>query len=285
MRGIVVLRLKKCLFILLAFSCAVAASNLEEEQTAQKTPTSLICLEAETGHVLFEQNSTLRRPPASVLKLMILLMVDEGIERQSWTLNTPIHVSARAQHMGGTQVYLEAGETWELEALAEAVAIASAKAAARARAEALWGSAAAYLRAAHARAHALGMVDTEFHSVHGLPPDEGEAFDQTTARDMAQLARACVARPRLMAWVHQRTLQFREEAPLYYSTNKLLWRMPECDGLKTGYIRAAQFCIAATARKDGVRLIAIVLGAPSSESRFREAASLLENGFGRVRRL
>lgn len=264
--------------------CVIAASWVPARGSTANTP-SYICVEAETGLVLHEENADAVRPPASMLKLMLMLLVCEGIEAGAWRDDTPITASAEAQRMGGTQVYLEAGDCWPLGHLMRAVGVASANDAAVAVAEGLWGSKEACIEAMNLRAWELGMVQTKFGSVHGLPPDPGVPPDATTARDFSLLARACVARPRIMEWVAEKEFQFRPELTVMYNTNKLLWRMEGCDGLKTGYIRAAGFCITATASRDGLRLISVVMGESGSNERFRRAATLLEEGFGSVRRV
>lgn len=248
-------------------------------------PESFICVEADTGTVLAEQNADERRPPASMIKLIMLLMVAEGIDNGVWPAEKLIPVSEKAQHMGGTQVYLEAGEQWPLEHLMNAVAVASANDAAMAVAEGLWGSEEVYREAMNRRAAELGMTNTRFFSVHGLPPDKGEEFDQTTARDMAILARACAGHARLMSWVRQKEFQFRPAQAIEYNTNKMLWRMEECDGMKTGFIRAAGYCVTATAKRQDTRLIVVIMGSPSSKGRFELAKTLLERGFEQVQRV
>jgi D-alanyl-D-alanine carboxypeptidase (penicillin-binding protein 5/6) len=225
-----------------------------------------------------------RRAPASMVKMIMLLLVDEGLAAGSWALDTPITVSTRAQSIGGTQVRLKAGETWTLNHLMRAVAVASANDAAVAVAEGLWGSEEAYLKRANERARELGMLDTTFCSVHGLPPDPGQLPDQSTARDLAILARACVAREQILKWAGEPSLTFREGADSKPNTNKLIGRMAGCDGLKTGYTKAAGFCIAATAVRNDIRLVAIVLGCPKLSDRFTVAERLLEDGFAETRR-
>lgn len=246
---------------------------------------SFICVEADTGAVLAEQNADERRPPASMIKLIMLLMVAEGIDNGVWPADKLVPVSEKAQHMGGTQVYLEVGEQWPLEHLMTAVAVASANDAAMAVAEGLWGSEEGYRDAMNRRAAELGMANTHFFSVHGLPPDKGEEIDRTTARDMATLARACAGHARLMSWVCQKEFQFRPDQAIEYNTNKMLWRMEECDGMKTGFIRASGYCVTATAKRGDTRLIAVIMGSPSSRGRFELAESLLERGFEEVERV
>lgn len=238
-----------------------------------------ICMEAASGRVLEAQNADVQRPPASMVKLMLMLLVAEGEARGDWTFETKITASRHAQAMGGSQVWLAAGDVFALGHLMRAVAVGSANDAAMAVAEGLWGSEAAYLAAANARAKALGMTRTEVHSVHGLPPSKGEKTDLTTVRDMAVLARQCVRYPRILDWVGRKEFEFRPGQSILYNTNKLLWRMEGCDGLKTGYTRVAKFCVAATAERNGVRLIAVVMGHPSKYGRFNLAQRMLEEGF------
>lgn len=246
-------------------------------------PVSALCIEAGTGRVLAEENADLRRPPASMVKMMQMLLVSEGLRSGRWTSDTPITATGHARRMGGTQVFLREGEVRTLGELMQAVAVASANDAAMAVAEGLWGSEEVYLAEVNERARNLGMNDSEFHSVHGLPPDRGEEPDRTTARDMALLARRCVRDPQILAWTRQTKVRFRPGEPYYPSTNKLLEGMDDCDGLKTGYIRAAGFCITATAEREGLRLIAVVMGHRNSKGRFRLAEKLLEEGFAAAR--
>jgi len=219
-----------------------------------------------------------------MIKLMLMLLVTEGLDAGSWTLETPVSVSRHAEQMGGTQVYLNSSEHWPLGHLMKAVAVASANDAAMAVAEGLWGSEEAYLERVNERAQELDMAHTEFHSVHGLPPSKGEEPDRTTARDMALLGRACMTHDTVRAWVSMKELVFREGSATEYNTNKLLWRMDDCDGLKTGYIRAAGYCVTATAQRNGLRLICVVMGHPNNTARFKLAEDLLNEGFESVKR-
>ena len=248
-------------------------------------PISTICVDADSGIVISESNADMVRPPASMIKLLLMLMVVEGVEAKKWKLDAPINVSARAQGMGGTQVLIAAGETWPLEHMMRAVAVASANDASMAVAETLWGTEAAYLQAANARALEIGMTKTKITGVSGLPPDKGEEFDQTTARDMALLGRMCVAKPKILEWAGTKTFQLREKSALHESTNKLMSQMPDCDGLKTGFIRAAGFCITATAKRDDTRLISVVMGHQNKYTRFNDAQALLDAGFRVFRKI
>lgn len=265
--------------------CALAAAHSVEAAEPADAEACAICVEAASGHVLSEQNADVRTPPASMIKLMLMLLVAEGEERGDWTFDKPITATQHAQMMGGTQVWLNAGDVYELGHLMKTVAVGSANDAAMAVAEGLWGTEEAYLKAANERAKALGMSHTEIHSVHGLPPSKGETIDLTTARDMAVLACQCVRHPCIMDWVGRKEYQFKPDQDILYNTNKLLWRMEGCDGMKTGYISAAKFCVTGTASRDGVRLITVVMRHPNKYGRFNLAERMLEEGFVLTREL
>ncbi len=245
---------------------------------------SIISIEAETGMVLYEKNADVRRPPASMIKIMQMFLVSEGLREGKWTLDQKITASRKAQRMGGTQVYLEAGDVFTLDHLMKAVSVASANDATMAVAEGLWGSEDAYKEAMNARAQELGMKDSVFHSVHGLPPDWGKPYDETTARDMALLAQACVKEEQVLEWTNMRELQFRPGEAKKYTTNKLLRRRDDMDGLKTGFISKAGFCVASTMEKNGVRIIAVLMGYQDKVKRFNEAERLLDEGVAAFKR-
>jgi serine-type D-Ala-D-Ala carboxypeptidase (penicillin-binding protein 5/6) len=271
--------------ITVAFLFAVGATVGASAATSKiEVPcVSYYCVVADSGLAVSEHDADALRVPASMIKMMLMLMVAEGLEDGSWTLETPITASANAQRIDGAQVYLRAGEEFPLSQYMHAVAILSANDAAFAVAEGLWGSEADYLIAANVRAAELGMTSTIVRSPHGLML--GEEKDLTTARDMAILARACVSKPQIMSWVGHETYTFRENGSERRSTNRLQLRMSDCDGLKTGYTRAAGWCFTATAERDGVRLIAVVMGCSSVGRRFDAAEWVLEDGFSRMQRV
>ncbi len=264
---------------MLAVVCALGASAQEESLSC----TNYIIVIADSGLVVSELNADEPRAPASMVKMMLMLLVVEGVEDGRWRYETEVLVTKDIQMIGGTQVFLEDGESWPLESLMRGIAVASANDAAAAVAEGLWGTREEYLKAANARALELGMLDTEIHSPHGLPPEEGQESDVTTARDMALLARACVAKPKIMEWVGIKELTFRPGDETKTNTNKLIEQMPECDGLKTGYTRAAGFCLTATALRNDVRLIVVVMGCSRLQERFDTAQRLFEEGFAQTR--
>jgi D-alanyl-D-alanine carboxypeptidase (penicillin-binding protein 5/6) len=245
---------------------------------------SYICIEAESGLVLAEQNADQRRPPASMVKMMLMLLVSEGLEKGQWTLDKKITISKEVEATDESQVGLLTGQEFTLSQLMNAVAVCSANDAALAVAEGLWGSEAAYVQTMNKRAQELGMKDSLFQSPHGLPPAPGKLPDETTARDMAILAQQCTKHPSIMQWVGQQELTFSPHTGTRFNTNKLLWTLPGCDGMKTGYTRAAGFCLTATAMRDGVRLITVVMGFQDKSMRNNTAQTLLEANFGGVTR-
>ena len=280
------LAVRLCLAMLVVAGTMGASKPTRKSRRAAapkpKPDVSSICIEAGTGLVIMEENADKQRPPASMVKMIQLLLVTEGLRVGKWTLETPIKVSAKTQAMGGTGVQLKENEEFPLGQMMQAVAVCSANDAAMAVAEGLWGDEKTYLETANKRALELDMRNTKFNSVHGLPPDPGEEPDVTTARDMARLAQFCVLDPTILGWTSQKELQFRPGDPVKKNTNRLLEIMVDCDGLKTGFIRSAGFCLTATAVRDGIRLISVVMGAPSNSNRFVESQKALDTAFGQV---
>ncbi|NLT62213.1 MAG: D-alanyl-D-alanine carboxypeptidase, partial [Candidatus Hydrogenedentes bacterium] len=277
--------MKAGLFFVLV-SCALAPAvhaGLDEQLAAECG--SAVCVLADSGLPVREYNPEEIRPPASMVKLMLMLMVCEGIQEEKWALDTPIPVSRNAESMGGSQVYLKEGEEWKLGDLLGALCVASANDAAMAIAEGLWKTKENYLEAMNKRAQALGMTHSVFNSVHGLPPDKGQEEDKTCAHDMAILARTCTQEPLIMEWVGLKELTFREGEAVKYNTNRLLWDLEGCDGLKTGFTRAAGWCVSVTAERDGIRLVAVVMGCRTGSGRFNLAAEILEEGFRETERV
>ncbi|GMW03726.1 MAG: hypothetical protein AMXMBFR84_48600 [Candidatus Hydrogenedentota bacterium] len=258
---------------LLALSLSVAA---HAQDILSGKAVSYICVVADSGLPIVEYNPDEVRAPASMVKLIQMLMVSEGLREGIFTLEQEITVTAKAAGIGGTQVFLKEGEVHTLEKLMQAVSINSANDAAMAVAEGLWGDEDTYKKAANERALALGMTSTVVNSVHGLPPDPGNEHDKTTARDMVILAQACIREPLIREWTSMKELTFRVGEDPKPNTNKLLFRMAECDGLKTGYTRAAGYCLTATAEINGIRVIGVVMGCNRLADRFDSMETLLK---------
>lgn len=241
---------------------------------------SAILVEAETGTVLYTQNSDETRQPASLVKMMLQLLVYEDLAAGKLRLDDAICATRNAATMGGSQVFLQERETRTLADLLDAVAIASANDASMAIAEHVAGSEAAFVERMNEEACRLGCTRTHFANVHGLDLRK-QPRNETCARDLATIACALVRFPRALEISSTRTKAFRGGGFQLDNTNKLLGRFRGLDGLKTGWTPRAGGCFVATAQRDGVRLIGVVLAAEPGRSRFREAERLLHAGYSR----
>ena len=242
-----------------------------------------IVVDAATGRVLFEDQADARAYPASVLKLMDLLIILEKIEKRQLSYQDPVTVSANASKVGGSQVWLAEKETFTVEELLYALMVQSANDSAMALAEKVAGTPAAFVQLMNQRAKELGMNNTRFNSVHGLPPGKGQEPDVTTARDFTVLCRELLKHPDTLRFTSTRERPFRPNGGtkmvLMRTHNHLLAQVEGCDGLKTGYYTQAGFSIAATAARNGQRVIAVVLGSTDRKLRDAKAAELLAKGF------
>ncbi len=240
-----------------------------------------IAVDAATGTVLFEDNADAEAYPASVTKLMVLLVVLESVEAGLLALDEEITVTSKSSTIGGSQVYLKDNEVFTVDELLYALMVQSANDAAVALAIHYLGSKAAFVDLMNKRAREIGMKDTVFHSVHGLPPGRGQLPDVSTPRDIAILCRELLENPDVLRYTSTWRRAFRtdaEEPFLMENHNRLLREMDGCDGLKTGFFWAAGFSIAATAREKGHRVIAVVLGAKSERIRDEKAKEMLSDG-------
>jgi len=240
---------------------------------------SALVLDANSGNVLFSENPDSVVYPASVVKLMDLLVVLERIDRGESRLDEMVQVTVEAAKTGGSQVYLDPKEQFSIEDLLYALAVQSANDAAVALAVHIGGSKDGFVALMNQKAAELGMKNTHFYSVHGLPPSEGQKTDQTTAKDLALLCRALVSRPDVLQYTSTKERGFRENKFIMRNHNHLLGQVDGCDGLKTGYFEAAGFSIAATAKRGGNRVIAIVMGSKDRKVRDAKTAELLNKGF------
>jgi D-alanyl-D-alanine carboxypeptidase (penicillin-binding protein 5/6) len=239
-----------------------------------------IVVEATTGKVLEGRETHLRWPPASITKLMLSDIVLERVAKGDLHLSDKITVSREASKMGGSQVYLKEGETFTLEELMKATMVASANDAAYAIGEHIAGTKEGFVALMNEKAKALKMDDTEFHSLHGLPPSKGNQADLSSCSDLAVLARELVTKyPKILQWTSIQNDRFRDGAFVLNNHNKLLGKMPGMDGLKTGYYAEAGYNVVATAKKDDLRLIVVVMGSPTHEIRDRFALEKLKTYF------
>lgn len=238
---------------------------------------SAILMEASSGTVLFEKNADQALPPASVTKVMTMLLVLEALDRGDIALTDTVTVSDYASTMGGSQVYLKAGEEMSVSDLLKSVIVASANDAAVALAEHVSGSEAAFVAAMNARAAELGMENTTFRNTNGL--DDEDTGHLTSARDIAIMSREVLRHKTVFDYTTIWMDTIRNGAFGLTNTNRLVRFFRGCNGLKTGSTSKAGFCISATAERDGMQLICVIMGSSTKDARNSLAASLLDWGF------
>ena len=238
---------------------------------------SAILMDAETGTVLYEQNADAALPPASVTKIMTLLLVMEEIEKGTLKYTDMITTSANASSMGGSQIYLKEGETMSAEDMIKSVVIASANDAAVALAEHISGSEEAFVARMNERARELGMTNTSFENTNGL--DDTATHHLTSARDIAIMSRELIKHKDILKYSSIWMDTIRNGEFGLTNTNRLIRFFKGATGLKTGSTSKAKFCVSATAERDGMHLICVVMAAPSSDVRNSIAAQLLNWGF------
>lgn len=239
-----------------------------------------IVVDVESGLVLVDTDADVQRQPASMLKMMTELLVLEHVASGDIAMDEMVKISAKASNMGGSQVYLRHNDSFTVENLLRALAIHSANDAACALAEHVAGSVIAFTDLMNMRAEDLGMNNSEFHSVHGLPAGYGQKPDLTTARDLATLALALLEHPKALEWSSQKTAPFKNGTfTTLYNPNKLIGNYRGLDGLKTGYTGPAGFCVTATAVQKGRRLVSVVMGCSTNKARAEETTRLLSFGF------
>lgn len=242
-----------------------------------------IVVDATTGKVLYEDQADAKGYPASVLKLMDLLIILEKIEQKQVSFQDQVPVSAKASKIGGSQVWLAEKESFTVDEMLYALMVQSANDAAVALAEKVAGSTDGFIELMNRRAKELGMANTVFHSVHGLPPAKGQEHDVTTARDLSVLCRELLKHGDTLRYTSTREHPFRPNVAgktiQMRTHNRLLARVEGCDGFKTGYIAQSGFSIAVTAARHGQRVIVVVLDSTSLKVRDAKAAELVAKGF------
>ncbi len=242
-----------------------------------------IVLDAATGKVLYEDHADTKGYPASVLKLMDLLIILEKIEQKQISLQDQVPASAKASRAAPSRVGLAVGESFTVDEMLYALMVQSANDAAVALAEKVAGSTEAFIELMNRRARELGMNSTVFHSVNGLPPGKGQEHDVSTARDLSILCREVLKHPDALRYTSTRERPFRPhvrgKTVNMRNHNHLLGHVEGCDGLKTGYITASGYSIAVTAARHGQRVIVIVFDSSHSNERDARAAELVAKGF------
>lgn len=244
---------------------------------------SAILMEASTKSVIYEKAPDERRSPASITKIMTAILIFDAIEAGKISLEDEVVTSAYAKSMGGSQVYLEEGEKQTVDTLIKCIMVSSGNDASVAMAEYIAGSESGFVQMMNERADSLGMENTHFEDCCGLTDSDNH---YTTARDIALMAQELITRyPQIKSYttiwmenITHVTMQGSKEFGLA-NTNKLLKQYPYTTGLKTGSTNKAKYCVCATANKDGVELISVIMGCPNYKDRFTEAQSLLQFGY------
>lgn len=266
--------MKKICFLLVLFLCPFSVFAIDLASNAK----SAIIIEPTTGKIIFEKNSNERLEPASMTKIMTLLLTFEAIDNGRVSLDDTVNISKRAADMGGSQMFLEAGSNIRLEEIIKGVSIASANDGAIALAEFIGGSVENFVDMMNKKAEDLGLSNTHFANPHGLHADN----HYSSAYDMAIMASNLIS--------HEKVLNYTSIYEDYFNkpdgsrtwlvnTNKLVRFLEGVDGLKTGYTSEAGYCLTATAKKGNVRYITVVMGEPSSDIRSSETANMLNYAF------
>ena len=250
------------------------AANLNAEAK------SALLMDVATGTVLYEQNSHERLAPASVTKVMTMLLIMEAIDSGKISWNDTVTVSETAAAKGGSQVFLKVGETMTVEDMLKSIAVSSANDCACAMAEHLCGSESAFVEAMNARAKELGMEDTHFVNCTGLDDDTDAADHKTSAHDIAIMSRELLKNhPDITKFTTIWMDTIRNGEFGLSNTNKMVRFYSGCTGLKTGFTRGAGYCLSSSAKRDGLELIAVVMGCETSQKRFAACKSMLDFGF------
>ncbi len=276
------LRVKRKIALIMAVVIWMLPMIPVKAEVAVSSP-SVILIESSTGQIIYELNSAERRSSASITKIMTLLLTFEALASGKVSLTDQVLTSEHASSMGGSQVYLAAGEVQTLETMIKCIVVASGNDASVAVAEHIAGSEQAFVDMMNEKAVELGMVDTHFEDCCGLSDSDGH---YSCARDVAIMSRELTTKyPDIFnyttIWMEDITHETRQGVTNFTlsSTNKLLKQYQWATGLKTGSTSKARFCLSATASKDGIDLIAVIMGAPDKDIRSQDAQALLTYGF------
>lgn len=276
-----------CIFLSAVLSVGIAFPTSASEKEDTISAPSAILMEASTGQILYEKDPDSKRPPASVTKVMTLLLIFDALEAGKIRLEDEVATSEYAASMGGSQVFLEPGEIQTVDTLIKCISVASANDACVAMAEFICGSEEEFVSQMNKRAKGLGMKNTHFENCNGLDTD-GHV---TTARDIALMSRELLIKyPKIheycTIWMEDITHSTRKGTTQFglSNTNKLIRHYQYATGLKTGSTSKAKFCISATAKKDDMELIAVIMAADDSKLRNKDAVTLLNYGFGKCQK-
>ncbi len=269
----------KIIFCFFLFCCwGIRIGNAEVTTDLAPNSKSAILIDYETGTILYSKNESEQLAPASMTKIMSMLLIMEAIDNGTISWDSEVTISENAASMGGSQVFLEAGEVYKVEELLKGIAIASGNDAVVAMAEYLAGTTEEFVNKMNEKAASLGLTDTTFKNPHGLDA-EGHV---STAKDMALIAKELLNHPKILEFtsIYEDYLKKPDGTSTWLvNTNKLVRFYDGVDGLKTGFTSTAGYCLTATAKKNHLRLIAVVMGSETSDKRSSDIASMLNHGF------
>ena len=239
--------------------------------------TSAILMDAASGQIFYEKESHKELPPASVTKIMTLLVAADAVASGKVKLTDKVTASENASKLGGSQIYLEPGETFTLEQMLIAIAVGSANDSCVAVAEHIDGTHEAFVEEMNNKALALGLKNTHFVNAYGLPA-EGH---YTSAYDLAVISKEALNYPLVRKLTSMKEYDLRDGKFKLWNTNKLLWWYPGADGFKTGWTNEAKYCLASTVERNGLRLICVVMGVPQVRGHFAESMKIYNYGFAK----
>lgn len=271
--------------ILLSVLCGVPVQAKNNKLDFKLKSEAAVLMDFNNGQLLYQKKAHKKLSPASITKIMTMLLVMEALEDEKVKLSDTVVVSEHAAEMGGSQIWLEPGEEMKLEELLKAVAIVSANDACVALAEYIYGTADQFIEQMNLKAKELGMKNTKFYNTNGLPSEESEMGNYTTAYDVALMTRELLNYPNVLNYTSVWIDHLRAGDSFLRNTNKLVRFYDGADGVKTGYTTEAGFCLSATAQRAGLRFISVIMKAPSSQVRFEESKELLSSAFNIYRSL
>ncbi|MDP4125649.1 MAG: D-alanyl-D-alanine carboxypeptidase family protein [Bacillota bacterium] len=274
--------MRKSLAIVLAMLLTLGNIGFANVQSAlgveiETEATSAILMDANSGQILYEKESHKELPPASVTKLMTLLVAADAVTSGKVKLTDKVTASDNASKLGGSQIYLEPGETFTLEQMLIAIAVGSANDGCVAVAEHIDGTHEAFVEEMNRKAQDLGLKNTHFVNAYGLPA-EGH---YTSAYDLALIGKEALKYPLVRKLTGIKEYDLRDGKFKLWNTNKLLWWYPGADGFKTGWTNEAKYCLASTVERNGLRLICVVMGVPQVRGHFAESMKIYNYGFAK----
>ena len=275
--------MKKLASLIMAILIAIMPMNLsfanEDNAPLSVSSKSAILMDVGSGQILYEKNAHDKLPPASVTKVMTMLLICEALDSGKITLDDSVQISENAASMGGSQIFLEAGEVQKVDTLLKGIAVASANDGCVAMAEYIGGSVESFVDMMNAKAKELNMKDTNLVNTNGLPVDN----HYTSAHDIAIMSRELlkhdVISKYLTTWMDQVVVGKKQITVGLANTNKLIKHYQGATGVKTGFTQQAKYCLSASAKRGDTHLVAVTLGAETSPERFKDATSLLNFGF------